>query len=146
MDLEKKIKLLKKYDFSAWRTNYGGVVPTIIGHLAGILGDLEDISREKSPVEKAKYFETLNKNYAGFISFYEQIDFSELSREDEDFKFFFDYRDKIIELGEGIKNLEQNILCGKEDFSKKLFGKIFQLRDMNYRKQVLDKYGITYEE
>jgi uncharacterized protein YdcH (DUF465 family) len=148
MEERRKLELLVKYDFSDWRywvegkrvKEYWGLVGS---GLAGIFYLLSAIDREDQ-IGAIKKFKGLEESYSVMISKYSEIDFSELDLEDPDFKFLFDYSEKLIDLGKEINHLEQNILEGRDASINKSLEIAKELRDMNYRDQVLDKYGLKY--
>jgi hypothetical protein len=141
MDKNEKMKLLIKYDFSAWRSNFK---KSGFGNIyTGIFHAIDYLKHQNILFEDT--FKLINESYRELIDYYSLIDFSELDKRDEDFRFFFDYSDKLIQLGQELNNLEQNIIFGR-DFSFNNVENIIlnDLAKRDYREKVLSNYDLEY--
>ncbi|MBU1199313.1 MAG: hypothetical protein KKF46_04300 [Nanoarchaeota archaeon] len=110
MDLERKIELMKKYDFLDYRNK-----------LSGIMALLDILSRGKSPKEKSeKYLKLIRGSYEWIHDKYNSIDFDELENEIEteqdkaDFQTLFISKPLIPQLELAVKDLIY--LCRDREF------------------------------
>lgn len=160
MKLEEKLKILTDCDFSKWRQvqrknpvkikeidnsfhtqGFGNV-------LSGIRGALDLLSKNPLRIEFLKY---IKNSYQFLKECYKRIPFAEIDEKDEDFKFLFDYKDKLNTLGILLNTYFIKFENEKKvsEKSKEYMQIINQIKDMfskDYREDILKKYGLNNQE
>jgi DNA-binding transcriptional regulator GbsR (MarR family) len=143
MEFKRKLELLIKYDFSAWRNNFNPDKPGFNGLLSGVCSSLILLSNHphrRDAFTKAEDFYNL------LLTYYSQINFNELDEKDEDFKFLFEYNKKLKILGKKMNDIKLLIRDNKlfnEEIKNCLEFIIKDLKAMNYRKQVLVEHNLS---
>jgi len=157
MDQQRKIELLVKCDFSKWRrikrAKLAGETPLTVsgtGNLLQGMGVMVSNIIEGNEVER--FLEITLNNYRIMKEDYETVPFDEMDINDPDFKFLFDFKKGLDELGRKVYyfvcKVRENSMTVSPDWSEsqELEKKILELDRMDYRKQVLEKYGVAYSD
>ncbi len=154
MDLQRKLELLERADLSQWRKSQRAKAAGLpVSGIAGLGNLLLAIAGPVSNLGAGINLgavERLTEAYKAIRADYETIPFEEMDKEDEDFRFLFEYRHKINEL-EGkieafVAKVEQNNGIGQSEWPEyqELWSAIKGLMSNNYRSIVLEKYGMAY--
>ena len=125
MDIKRKLELLARYNFSGYASEYK---KNGFGNLvAGIFSETDlAVSRKKTSL-KNHSFDRQNEFYWKLVEYYNKVDFEELDKEDEDFRFLFDYSDKLIKLGQELNNFQIEYFSRKDPSGEKIYDLILNI-------------------
>ena len=157
MDYQKKLEILVAYDFSLWRKiqrakKSRATPPTEKGFgnvLWGMSGAASSLAGGRQSEE---YLDLILCAYETLAADYATISFDELDPNDTDFRFLFDYKKRLDELGRKIEvfvsRTRANGMRASKDWPEynELDDSIGKLMNLDYRTQVLDRNGIMFSE
>lgn len=156
MDLEKKLQILADCDFSAWRKwKRAGGKPTESVHgfgdaLNGLFGAVYNIV---DSIGKDNDVELIYSAYGLLILDYAKVPFDEMDPQDEDFKFLFEYKEMLDELGKRLTIFidrchATGFKCSREWHEFKALDSLRNemMIKKNYRRDVLSEYGINLSD
>ena len=103
-------------------------------------------------LQPQKSLEILLYGYGCLSGDYATVPFDEMDPQDPDFRFLFQYKARLDELGQKVQafatRTRENGMRASKDWPEyqELNKMIGELMKTNYRSQVLDKHGITFSE
>jgi hypothetical protein len=155
MDSERKLQILEASDFSEWRKwlrdkQEGKDLTEVEVHGFGniLFGMGGAVSYLADGYESKEILELLLHGYQCLTEDYATIPFSEMDTQDSDFRFLFQYRERLNELGQKVQDFAtrtlENGMKASRDWPEyqELYKMIGQLMRTDYRSQVLVKHGI----
>ena len=121
MDADRKREIIEGADFSEaavlsqGKSGFGQLV-------AGLKQSMQGLLRCTTDERARRFLGNVTSCYEDLIAHYASIPFDEMDRADEDFKFLFEYRDKLIEAGKQIQffldKVEQNGLRASDEWNE----------------------------
>ena len=121
MDAERKREIITGADFSEasvlsqGKSGFGQLV-------AGLKQSMQALLRCTTDERARRCLGNVASCYEDLISYYDSIPFDEMDRDDEDFRFLFEYREKLIEAGKQIQSfldrVEQNGLRASAEWDE----------------------------
>jgi len=155
MDKQRKLEVLADCDFSLWRkierAKQAGITPPTKGGFGNMLFGMS--GAVSCVAENLSYDEMIGLTldiYKMIEEDYSTVPFDEMDSNDPDFKFLFDYKEKLDELGRKIKafdhRIKENEMVASNDWPEynELMEFIGDLMAKDYRSNVLKVHGITY--
>lgn len=157
MDTKRKLEILAAADFSEWRkwgrAKQEGKDPSEVhGFGNALVGMAGAASTFADGYQREKSLEILLYGYRCLSEDYATIPFYEIDPQDPDFRFLFQYRERLNELGQKVeafatRTQENGMKASREWPEYQELDKIIgELMKTNYRSQVLEKYGISFSE
>ncbi|HRZ85483.1 MAG TPA: hypothetical protein P5277_01760 [Candidatus Paceibacterota bacterium] len=163
MDQQRKLEILVQCDFSEWREwkrieqrggdvskahGFGNVFFGVCGALSNLADNLAEINNTYSSKDN---LELVMFGYRLLSDKYSTIPFSEMEPSDEDFKFLFDYKEKLDMFGEKIQAFTQRLKAENMNGSRE-WPEYIQMEEIlkdlaqrDYRKTILQKHGIALD-
>tara|TARA_Y100000310_G_scaffold323633_1_gene384325 strand:+ start:135 stop:611 length:477 start_codon:yes stop_codon:yes gene_type:complete len=136
MDLEKKLSLMRKYDFSSIGNN--GQLPYGFGNSVSSIGVTVE-NRLAGNGDLREGIETLFRKYGYLRAAYDTIDFSELDADDPDFQLLFNVRAllpqlgaSIFQFGKRISNEGYHSVANAQDEGNKVLEYVKGLSSLNW--------------
>ena len=152
MDRERKIQILEDADFTERKMQPLGKIG--FGQLVASLNACVNmLCHSKLKGDKAQYWlQGFICTYNYLITYYDSIPFEEMDREDEDFKFLFEYRDMLDGAYESfvafVDKCISNNFRGSAEWVEAQEAKLLirELYDKmhHYRSKILKELGTTY--
>ncbi|MCX6706770.1 MAG: hypothetical protein NT001_01365 [Candidatus Woesearchaeota archaeon] len=146
MDYARKLEILANADFSEWRMNWER--PSMGMLFCGLRGAMSNLADQYEEQPK-EMLQMIICAYNNMLIYYSEIPFDELDNNDEDFKFLFNFRDRLDDLGEKLeqfidKSLEKNLMSREwKEFQDAihLVDKLYHASG-DYREVILARNGI----
>ena len=147
MEYAEKIRLLKEYDFSAWREVERGNEETSIA--LNVLASFAEVTNLADGIKNENSTNFVRACYQNARGYFDRVKWDELDLLDSDFKWLFDFYNTLKEYGDGLdiflKKYEEGFNCSRNsDEFKKLEEAFEQIKQRNYREEVLMKHGIMF--
>ena len=157
MNQQRKLEILAAADFSGWRTHeratrLGQSIEDTNGFGIVLWGMSGAASRLAGGHQSEESLQLLLRGYAVLAAYYATIPWHEMDPHDPDFKFLFDYREKLNELGRKVElfatRTRENGMKASAEWPvyQDLDGMLGELMRTDYRAEVLERHGMRFSE